>query len=520
MNLWKYIFFNILSLTFLFGWTGLPLEPNHPAQVYLRRQAALGNVPLSILSNAPISAIQTFIGLSAVNTPLSNRLLRDLGIPANQSGLIHPFNKNSISDIGQSFFKFNLSKPAPNLISIAQDTLTLWADWVEQGYIIGQDSVKTYYNDQLTVRGILYDKIYAYSRFTMHHISGEDPAMAHGYQNEWTKYFPDINKTFWYTSEASFYIKNQLFDIEIARTPYSWGWSTTQSPIIAAAAIPFSRISLYKNLGIIRLQALHGSLLANSIDSTHESNIKKEKYIAAHRLEWDMFPNMTVSFTEMALYGNRSPEIGYINPISLYWAQEHNLGDLDNILMAMDMAWRIRPGFIFYQTLLWDELSWLDLFKDWWGNKYAYQTGIFYAPNNIRLPDIRLEYTLCRPWLYTHSDFPYSHAGQLIGFPYGPSSRVLRLETFWFPTDRIELEVSLEKIEKGAGFGSDVSDNYDERDRSLDLSTPLLLKPIEKSFRFYVKTSVLITDMLNIRVLIYNDMNQTVFYNLGLGFDW
>ena len=127
MNLWKYIFFYILSLTFLFGWTGLPLEPNHPAQVYLRRQAALGNVPLSILSNAPISIIQTFIGLSAVNTPLSNRLLRDLGIPANQSGLIHPFNKNSISDIGQSFFKFNLSKPAPNLISIAQDTLTLWA---------------------------------------------------------------------------------------------------------------------------------------------------------------------------------------------------------------------------------------------------------------------------------------------------------------------------------------------------------------------------------------------------------
>ena len=148
------------------------------------------------------------------------------------------------------------------------------------------------------------------------------------------------------------------------------------------------------------------------------------------------------------------------------------------------------------------------------------RTGIFYAPNNIMLPDIRLEYTLCRLWLDKHSDFPFSHAGQLIGFPYGPSNRVLRLETFWFPTDRIELEASLEKIEKGAGFGSDVSDNYDERDRSLDLSTSLLLKPIEKSFRFYVKTSILITDMLNIRVLIYNDMNQTVFYNLGLGFDW
>ncbi len=184
------------------------------------------------------------------------------------------------------------------------------------------------------------------------------------------------------------------------------------------------------------------------------------------------------------------------------------------------MAWRIRPGFIFYHTLLWDELSWLDLFKDWWGNKFVYQIGSFYAPKNIRLPDIRLEYTQCRPWVYTHSDFPFSHAGQLIGFPYGPSSRVLRLETFWFPTDRIELEASLEKIEKGTGFGSDVSDNYDKRDRSLDLSTPLLLEPIEESFRLYVKSGILLTDMLKIQLLVHNDMNQTVFYDLGLIFNW
>ena len=520
MNHWKNIFINILTLTFLFGWTGLPLEPNHPAHVYLRRQAALGNVPLSILSKAPISTIHTAISLSNINTSLSNRLLRDLGLPIKQSGLIHPFQKHALSGISKSFFKFDPNEPASHFLSVAQDTLTFWADWIEHGSLSGKDSEKKYFKDQLSVQGILYDKVYAYSRFIMHRITGKDPAFAQDYQNEWTRFFPDINMSIWYTSEASFYIKNQLFDIEIARTPYSWGWSTTQSPIIASAAVPFSRVALYKTLGSFRLQALHGSLLYSSIDSTHQSNIKKEKYVAAHRLEWDMSSNMTVSFTEMALYGDRPPEIGYINPVSLYWAQEHNLGDLDNIIMAADMAWRIRPGFIFYHTLLWDELSWLDLFKDWWGNKFVYQIGSFYAPKNIRLPDIRLEYTQCRPWVYTHSDFPFSHAGQLIGFPYGPSSRVLRLETFWFPTDRIELEASLEKIEKGTGFGSDVSDNYDERDRSLDLSTPLLLEPIEESFRLYVKSAILLTDMLKIQLLVHNDMNQTVFYDLGLIFNW
>jgi len=26
--------------------------------------------------------------------------------------------------------------------------------------------------------------------------------------------------------------------------------------------------------------------------------------------------------------------------------------------------------------------------------------------------------------------------------------------------------------------------------------------------------------MLRIQAIVYNDMDQTVFYNLGLGFDW
>ena len=133
MNHWKNIFINILTLTFLFGWTGLPLEPNHPAHVYLRRQAALGNVPLSILSKAPISTIHTAISLSNINTPLSNRLLRDLGLPIKQSGLIHPFQKHALSGISKSFFKFDSNEPASHFLSVAQDTLTFWADWIEHG---------------------------------------------------------------------------------------------------------------------------------------------------------------------------------------------------------------------------------------------------------------------------------------------------------------------------------------------------------------------------------------------------
>jgi len=48
------------------------------------------------------------------------------------------------------------------------------------------------------------------------------------------------------------------------------------------------------------------------------------------------------------------------------------------------------------------------------------------------------------------------------------------------------------------------------------------LSPLEpvKSFRFYVKSAILLTDMLRIQAIVYNDMDQTVFFNFGLIFNW
>lgn len=44
-----------------------------------------------------------------------------------------------------------------------------------------------------------------------------------------------------------------------------------------------------------------------------------------------------------------------------------------------------------YQTLLWDELDWAKLFKPWWGNKYVFQTGVYWVPlltQNIQILEL------------------------------------------------------------------------------------------------------------------------------------
>ena len=86
----------------------------------------------------------------------------------------------------------------------------------------------------------------------------------------------------------------------------------------------------------MRLEYFHGSLLSTSIRNIHLSNIKEEKYIAGHRAQIKLNNNFHASLSELVVYGNRAPEIGYLNPISFFWAKEHNLGDLDNILIAFD----------------------------------------------------------------------------------------------------------------------------------------------------------------------------------------
>ena len=64
------------------------------------------------------------------------------------------------------------------------------------------------------------------------------------------------------------------------------------------------------------MEYFHGSLVADLINEIH-SNIKEEKYIAGHRLNYNL-KNIIFSISEIVVYGNRSPELGYINPISFF----------------------------------------------------------------------------------------------------------------------------------------------------------------------------------------------------------
>ena len=94
----------------------------------------------------------------------------------------------------------------------------------------------------------------------------------------------------------------------------------------------------------------------------------------------------------------------------------------------------------------------------------------FVPSSNPSIPDIRIEYTLSRPWIYSHKDSinTFSSANQPLGYPFGPSSDLISISSNFYPSSNIYIKGSFNYYRKGSGLGSSLYQNYIERDPDLD----------------------------------------------------
>tara|TARA_B100000579_G_scaffold34801_1_gene24314 strand:+ start:425 stop:1996 length:1572 start_codon:yes stop_codon:yes gene_type:complete len=503
----------VLSITLFYNflYCQLPIKLSHPTQNIIKRLAILNQVPFEYLSASPLSTIETINSLKKHDSPLSRIHQRNITIPKRDTSLIESSWGWKFNNFKTQIFKNELNENKKYFFQIFNDSSTFWLDWNESLTMnSNKQKYTTQYLDSFSFKGIIKNKIFLLSNFSMNRLkTDKDITPQINYNGEWKKYFPEHKTLLWYKNLTSLYVKNSIFDFEISNFPFSWGWSPQSSPIIASSAIPFNRFSIYKKFKKIQFEYFHGSLSSSSINDIHTENIKDAKYIAGHRIQFKLNNKFHTSFSEIVLYGNRSPEVAYLNPISFFWAQEHNLGDLDNVLMSFDFAWNILSGLAIYNTFFIDELSWKDIQTNWWGNKYAYQLGLFFAPSKLTLPDLRIEYTYVRPWTYTHSDFPYTHREESLASSYGPSSAVFHIESFYYPKPRFTIQTSLDYIIKGDGLGSSVNDNYDLRNKDLDYDT----KSFVGNKNIYIVSNIII----NYQISNYFQISYNIHYNEQFG---
>jgi len=503
------VFYVILKLIFgtiLFS-QHVPIELDHPIYLFIRQEIAKGNLDIKYNTSTPLyrGTVLKLLGelerKSSSQTRLINRFKSEFTINHIEDGIGYPWKEEKLATAFRTKISSSNNYYEPHILTFKDSQNIFWADLEEKITFKYLKEPHRIYRDRFSFSLFVDRTITIHTDFRMNRFLGSLPIpdKISDYKEQWVEYFSEVNWSIWYDDRSLIHYEGKYLDIELSKTPLTWGHSPNHSPIFSSNTAPFPFIGIEKTLNRVRFKSIHGFLLPFDTNKIHNMNSVPEKNIAAHRLEIDFTSNFTASFSEMAVYGGRRFEVEYLLPLNWFWGSEHNLGDRDNILMAVDYSWRINPGLIFHQTLLWDELDWAKLFKSWWGNKFVFQTGVYWVPfSSPKFPDFRIEWTQSRPWVYTHNDSlaTYTSGGNGLGFPFGPNSQLLFMEANWWLSPQSLWTISYHHLIKGSGLGSSPTDNYNNRNHSIDENTPFLIGEISKINRIELKVTYRLSPVL------------------------
>lgn len=262
-----------------------------------------------------------------------------------------------------------------------------------------------------------------------------------------------------------------IVDVEIGKDQVQWGPAPGYNLGLSDGAPAFDMLRLRARYGVLKLVSVAAKLRpcpdrpdspvcgetgdggASYIVNGTSRTLEPEKYMSAHRLEAAVTPWLDLGFQEVVVYGDRGPEITYLNPIMFYWAAQSYLGDKDNLMMGFDADLHPGNGMRLYAAYVVDDLKKLRIFSDDFVNKFSLQVGLLWVdPLGLRDADLRAEYVRIEPWMYTHK-FPintFRHFDGPLGHPLGPNSDRWQMEMVRRFTRALSVRVHLARTRHGS----------------------------------------------------------------------
>ncbi len=213
-----------------------------------------------------------------------------------------------------------------------------------------------------------------------------------------------------------------VFRIKFGRDQLFWGPSHWGSLVLSNNAPAFDMIHLTANIGQSQFSWFHGELRSG----------RGRKWLTGHRLSLKIKQKWDLGICETLIYGGRSVEQAYLNPVMPFLIAEHTLGDRDNLGIGFDITYSGIRNVKLYTEIFIDDLSSPEkLFDDSWDSKVAYTIGMFAVnPLKIRNADFRFEYTKIKPYVYSHiySLNIYEHYNSSLGYHLQPNSDALHVQ--------------------------------------------------------------------------------------------
>ena len=200
-----------------------------------------------------------------------------------------------------------------------------------------------------------------------------------------------------------------------------------------------------------------------SEDGDHAKDYE-DKHLVYHKLSWQPSERFLFYFGEEVIYSGRGIDLSYILPHTFYRITEHNLRDRDNILIFTGYRYIPCDWMTLYGSFIFDELKKSELTSDWWGNKYAFQTGVSFKSDMLMRPKLTVEYTAARPWLYTHKiqENKFTHDQISLGHPNGSNFIDFSTELNLQLCKRISIDAGYTYVKQGS-TGNSALLNYNAR---------------------------------------------------------
>ncbi|OPX28259.1 MAG: hypothetical protein B1H06_03595 [Candidatus Cloacimonas sp. 4484_143] len=318
--------------------------------------------------------------------------------------------------------------------------------------------------------GSVNNRLRFYSNWWKGHFSlDQDYAHTSYLIDSWTQSNSDSTETYLdnITGRLQYSIA-PWWDLSIGRSKYEIGSNIGGSIILSDECNDYGYLSTKFEFKDFSISMLHATLVA---DSTNDGKKKfPNKYLATHKLDWHPSDRFNYFLGEHVMYGDRSIDANYLIPIGFWRITEHNLSDRDNVLIYTGFNWIPKDQQLVYSNFIIDELSVGELLNNWWGNKYAVQTGYSYDLKKNRR--ISIEFTAIRPWLYTHKYIhtKFSQDDRSLGFPDGSNLIQFASEFEYSILDNLQINLHGSFTRQGS-VGNDFSINYETRDKELDEDT-------------------------------------------------
>ncbi len=308
------------------------------------------------------------------------------------------------------------------------------------------------------------------------------------------------------TNDFSGYISYspaQYINIQAGYGKHFWG-DGYRSLFISDYAPSYPYLALHANFWKVKYTYLFNIMRDGSINNFDGSTFKT-KYGAFHNLSIDVAKWFEFTFFEGVVWehsdstGTRGVELNYLNPVVFMRPIEFAIGSPDNIIMGLNLKFKVSKSTNIYTQFLLDDLDIKQarLGKGFYRNKLGMQVGIK-SFDLFKIPyfDFQTEFNLVRPYVYAHKITAqnYTHKNMPLAHPLGANFMevlaILRYEKNNFYTS-----AKIQFAKQGRDSEDVEHSGYDIYRSDFEIDGGVLEHAFNKSLLQGAKTNILNTEI-------------------------